>query len=160
MEDKQVDNAGLMILPPFYPAMAWILALALDFVLPLPLLPSFGLAAWTFWVGAALAGLGGAVVVGGIRAFRAAGTHVEPNKPTVRIVTDGLYRFSRNPIYLGCLCFHVGLCFIVGLEWGLILLPFIWLAFDRLVVVQEEAYLARKFGADYRAYLGTTRRWL
>lgn len=92
--------------------------------------------------------------------FRAAGTNVEPYKPSTMLVTSGPYRFTRNPIYLGFLTLYTGLCAIFALEWGILLLPFLWLALDRMVVAKEEDYLSRKFGDAYTHYLTHTRRWL
>lgn len=154
------DNAGLVLPPPLYPAIAWLLALLLQWLLPLQILPPFGLANWNFWVGLVLAGAGAAAVFRSIAAFRSAGTHVEPGRPTLTIVRTGLYRVSRNPIYLGCLAFHAGLALVTGQGWALLFVPVIFAAFHYLAVLPEEAYLARKFGDEYLRYKSGTRRWL
>lgn len=104
------------------------------------------------------AGLG--LAIWSVRAFDAAGTPVEPTRPTLHIVTRGPYRFSRNPIYLGFLLVFAGLCLGFSLEWGFLALPLLWLTLDRVVVLREEAYLTRKFGDQYTAYLRATRRWI
>jgi protein-S-isoprenylcysteine O-methyltransferase Ste14 len=92
--------------------------------------------------------------------FRRLGTAVEPWKPSTVLATSGLYRFSRNPIYLGFAITYVGLA--VAMDSVLVLLLLIPCLFvvDRFVIQREERYLSAKFGADYDAYRARVRRWL
>ncbi len=92
--------------------------------------------------------------------FRRLGTAVEPWKPTTSLATGGLYRFSRNPIYLGFAITYAGLAVAMDSVLVLILLiPCLWVV-DRLVIAREERYLSAKFGAEYAAYRARVRRWL
>ena len=92
--------------------------------------------------------------------FRRLGTAVEPWKPSTVLATDGLYRFSRNPIYLGFAITYVGLAIAMDSVLVLLLLiPCLWVV-DRFVIQREEHYLSVKFGADYDAYRARVRRWL
>ncbi|ODT50018.1 isoprenylcysteine carboxylmethyltransferase family protein [Devosia sp. 63-57] len=154
------DNPGLIMPPPFYPALSWLAALGLQWLHPLHLIPPFGLSSWAFWLGLLLAVAGFAVVNRAIAAFQAAGTNVMPSQPTLVVVSTGPYRFSRNPIYIGCLMLHLGLTLMAGLNWGLPLLPLVLVAFHLLAVLPEERYLQRKFGDSYTRYQAATRRWL
>ncbi|QCI62940.1 methyltransferase family protein [Phreatobacter stygius] len=159
MADRDHDNPGLPVLPPVLPAAALALAIVLDWLPPHILAPP---------VGFNLQVIAGAVIlaaalwfgISAVRLFGKAGTNVIPTQPTLTIVTGGPYRFSRNPMYLGMVLALLGLSLIFSLEWGVILTPVLWLALDRLIVVREEAYLRRKFGATYEALLDRTRRWL
>ena len=92
--------------------------------------------------------------------FRRLGTAVEPWKPSTVLATDGLYRFSRNPIYLGFAITYAGLA--IAMDSILVLLLLIPCLFvvDRFVIQREERYLAAKFGAEYDAYRARVRRWL
>lgn len=92
--------------------------------------------------------------------FRRVGTAPEPWKPTTALVTGGLYRFSRNPIYIGFALIYVGFSLAMD-SWAALamLLPCL-VIIDRAVVLREEAYLARKFGAEWDAYAAKVRRWL
>jgi protein-S-isoprenylcysteine O-methyltransferase Ste14 len=92
--------------------------------------------------------------------FRRRGTAVEPWKPSTALITDGLYRVSRNPIYLGFAITYLG--FAIAMDsWVVLLLLLPCLAMvDRFVIQREERYLAARFGADYEAYRGKVRRWL
>ena len=92
--------------------------------------------------------------------FRRLGTAVEPWKPSTVLATDGLYRFSRNPIYLGFAITYAGLAVAMDSVLVLILLiPCLWVV-DRFVIAREERYLSARFGADYDAYRARVRRWL
>jgi len=92
--------------------------------------------------------------------FRRLGTAVEPWKPSTVLATDGLYRFSRNPIYLGFAITYVGLAIAMDSVLVLLLLiPCLWVV-DRFVIQREERYLSARFGADYDAYRARVRRWL
>jgi protein-S-isoprenylcysteine O-methyltransferase Ste14 len=92
--------------------------------------------------------------------FKRAGTPVIPFKPSTALVTDGAYRFTRNPIYLGMVALYVALAVGLGILWSFLFLPFVILAVDRLVIAREEPYLERRFGQDYVAYKQRVRRWI
>lgn len=154
------DNPGLVMRPPFFLLIAIGMALILDWVTGLSFLAAPSIAALQFWPGLLVTAAGIALPVIGYREFTRAGTNVDPSEPALKLVTTGPYRFTRNPMYLGMVLFLLGLSLMLSLEWGLILTPVLWLAYDRLVVAREEAYLTNKFGEPYRALLGDTRRWL
>lgn len=92
--------------------------------------------------------------------FRRAGTAVEPWKPSTRLVTNGLYRFSRNPIYVGMAVLYGGLALILDSPLALALLIPCLFVIDRGVIAREEPYLEARFGQDYRDYRARVRRWL
>ena len=92
--------------------------------------------------------------------FRRLGTAVEPWKPSTVLATDGLYRFSRNPIYLGFAITYAGLAVAMDSVLVLVLLIPCLFIVDRFVIQREERYLSAKFGADYDAYRARVRRWL
>ncbi|MFN3932112.1 MAG: methyltransferase family protein [Brevundimonas sp.] len=92
--------------------------------------------------------------------FRRLGTAVEPWKPSTVLATDGLYRFSRNPIYLGFAITYAGLAIAMdSVLVLLLLLPCLWVV-QRFVIDREERYLSARFGADYDAYRARVRPWL
>ena len=112
-------------------------------------------------------GLAFALVIGGLLrdgiaagTFRRLGTPPEPWKPTTALATDGLYRFSRNPIYVGFGITYAGFALAMDSPVALALLVPCLMVIDRFVVVREERYLTTKFGAEYQAYQGKVRRWL
>jgi protein-S-isoprenylcysteine O-methyltransferase Ste14 len=98
--------------------------------------------------------------VAGFRTQRRAGTDPIPFNPTTRIVSHGLYRFTRNPMYIGFAFWTLGLAVLIDSVWMLVALPVGLVLIDLLVVRREEAYLERKFGDEYLQYKKAVRRWL
>lgn len=92
--------------------------------------------------------------------FRRAGTNVETYRPSTTVVRDGLYRFSRNPIYLSLGLDDAGIGIAAASFWVLALLIPLFLIIRYGVIAREERYLEQKFGAEYFAYKQSTRRWL
>ncbi len=89
-----------------------------------------------------------------------AGTSPDPSKPTTKIVIDGPFRFSRNPIYLSFTVIYVGITFSTNAVWPLLLLPLAILVVRRGVIDREERYLEEKFGQEYMQYRARVRRWV
>ncbi|MEN5115257.1 isoprenylcysteine carboxylmethyltransferase family protein [Brevundimonas diminuta] len=104
----------------------------------------------------------GGLLLDGIAAgtFRRLGTPPEPWKPTTALATGGLYRFSRNPIYLGFGLTYIGFAVAMDSPLALAMLPPCLIVIDRFVIAREERYLSARFGAEYEAYKGRVRRWL
>lgn len=92
--------------------------------------------------------------------FRRAGTSPIPIKPTTALVTNGPYRFSRNPMYLSLVLLYFGLALRLDVFWVLVLAPVVIVLVHYLAIVREERYLERKFGQEYLDYKARVRRWL
>ena len=152
------DHANVAFFPPLGFAVALVCVTALGWLLPVP--ASDTVASILRGSGIALIALAGALGVLAILRFRAADTHVEPYKPTTALVTGGVYRVTRNPMYLGLLGMTLGIGFWFANLWAIPGAAALWLALDRGVVAREERYLEAKFGEPYRAFLQSTRRWL
>lgn len=112
--------------------------------------------------GVALALILGGLLLDGMAAglFRRLGTAVEPWKPSTVLATEGPYRFSRNPIYVGFAITYAGLAIAMDSPVALAMLIPCLLVVDRFVIQKEETYLAAKFGSDYAVYRNRVRRWL
>jgi protein-S-isoprenylcysteine O-methyltransferase Ste14 len=92
--------------------------------------------------------------------LRRHGTTILPDKGAEHLVTDGPYRFRRNPIYLADVLILFGLAELTKNIWFAILaVPFALLV-TWLAVLPEERHLEAKFGDAYRAYKAKTRRWI
>jgi protein-S-isoprenylcysteine O-methyltransferase Ste14 len=150
------DTPGVIAPPPVIYLAGLALAFVLDWVWPIALLP----VAVQVAIGIPLVGLGLAVVVLAFLRFRRAGTHIEPYKPTTALVTDGLYGVSRNPIYVALVAICVGIGIAADNLWVLPMLVPILVVMRIGVIAREERYLEGKFGADYRRYKASVRRWL
>lgn len=108
----------------------------------------------------ALAGLG--IGLAGIIAFRRARTTVNPMKPetTSSLVYSGIYRATRNPMYVGVLFVLLAWAVFLSSAWALLgPLAFV-LYINRFQIAPEERVLLAKFGSDYTAYKSKVRRWL
>ena len=115
---------------------------------------------WIEWVGIGVMLLGFLLIGAALGLFQLLGTRAEPWKPASALVTIGIYRFTRNPMYLGMAAIYLGAAlFAHSLVATLLLVPLLGFM-DRIIIPREEAYLARRFGADYAAFRRRVRRWL
>jgi protein-S-isoprenylcysteine O-methyltransferase Ste14 len=87
-------------------------------------------------------------------------TTIIPNRPARALVLDGPFRFTRNPLYLAMALLTIGAGLWLNTWWVLVLLLPAVLLIDRFVIAREEAYLRRRFGAEFDAYTARVRRWL
>ena len=87
-----------------------------------------------------------------IRNLRQAATNVEPWKPTLALVTEGIYGLMRNPMYTAMMVFIAGIAIALGSDWTLVLVVPAALILHFGVVKREERYLEAKFGESYREY--------
>ena len=97
-----------------------------------------------------------------VRSFRTAATTVNPIEPdqATELVTDGLYGFTRNPMYLGMLLVLLGGAVFVQ-NYAALIGPVLFVAsITALQIKPEERVLREKFGADYEHYAQNTRRWI
>ena len=97
-----------------------------------------------------------------IAAFRSAGTTVDPRYPdkASRLVVSGIYRYSRNPMYLGLLLLLIAWAFYLSNLLGFACLPVFVLSMNRLQIRLEEKAMEKQFGAEYHAYRESVRRWI
>jgi protein-S-isoprenylcysteine O-methyltransferase Ste14 len=110
----------------------------------------------------AIAAVGVAFDLLGLLAFRKARTTINPLKPqkTSALVTTGIYRLSRNPMYVGLACFLLAWTAFLAALWplaGPILFVFY---INRFQIEPEERLLAQRFGEDFKNYQARVRRWL
>ena len=159
MTGNETDHPNVILFPPAILALVLGAALLLGWAIPVAVLPA-ALTGTALILGLPVCCLAAAIALSGIVAFRRAGTNVEPHKPSLVLVRDGPYRFTRNPMYLGLVLMLLGLSLVFSLDWGVPLAPVLWLVLHHGVVLREEAYLTAKFGDPYREYLDRTRRWL
>ncbi|MBL4758273.1 MAG: isoprenylcysteine carboxylmethyltransferase family protein [Rhizobiales bacterium] len=150
------DNAGVKIPPPLIFLGCLLVGLGDDS----PWL-NFQLAeTWMMVIGGLITAAGIVLILKGAPRHKAAGSNVEPWKPTTTIMTDGLYGWSRNPIYLGMAIIHAGLALSGGSLAALVTLAPAILAIRFYVIAREERYLEAKFGDEYLAYKAKVRRWI
>ena len=111
-------------------------------------------------IGVVIVMLGVCIVILAIRSFKRAETNIEPWKPTTKIVSTGIFAYSRNPMYVALCFISIGIGIFFNSIW--ILLSFMPSAVIvyYIAIKKEEAYLEEKFAEDYVHYKNNVRRWL
>jgi protein-S-isoprenylcysteine O-methyltransferase Ste14 len=150
-----VPQLGL-VRPPWVYLVSLASGAAIQLVAPFPFLP----ATLALPLGATVVVAAIALVAWSARTFRRAGTPVPARKPAVTVVRAGPYGFSRNPIYLAFSLFQLGIALWLNSVWLLATLAGAAALMHYFVIPREEAYLERRFGAQYSSYKRTVRRWL
>jgi protein-S-isoprenylcysteine O-methyltransferase Ste14 len=106
--------------------------------------------------------IGQSISIAGMVAFRRARTTINPTKASAAssLVTTGVYRFTRNPMYLGLLLTLLAWAVFLFNPVALLFVPIFVLYINRFQIKPEEQVLSSLFGAEYMAYKGQVRRWL
>ncbi len=159
MSTNTRDNAGVVAPPPLIYAVGLAIGFLLHRLLPVKAFPRSS-RAFTLTLGSIFVGLGPTITIVGFRQMQNANTNINPTQPATTIVTEGPFRFTRNPLYLGFTLFYAGMSLLVNSLWMLLLLPTIILLMTVGVIKREERYLERKFGEQYLSYKQHVRRWL
>jgi protein-S-isoprenylcysteine O-methyltransferase Ste14 len=107
-----------------------------------------------------LIGLGFVLGTWALFPFFLKGTSPLPWESDTKLLTEGPYRFSRNPMYAAMALVYIGICLQTGSGLALLLLLPLILIINRFVIAGEEVYLLRTFGTAYQTYCQTVRRWL
>ena len=144
-----------------WPAILLAAALAAGVLLgrlyPLPWPGLDDLPARAIGYGLGVAGI--ALMTWGTVTLYRANTTVLPHKRADRLVTQGAFRFRRNPIYMGEVLLFLGLAQATGNIWLAIVAPLFAVAVFGLAILPEERHLEARFGEDYLDYKAHTRRW-
>lgn len=133
--------------------LMWLVSASSVFTIALPWRLAFALLFCT---------VGFAIVLAGVLTFRRAKTTVNPLTPeaTTTMVTSGIYRVTRNPMYLGFLLVLAGWAMYLSNILAFALLPlFVWYM-NRFQILPEERSLDAKFSHAFTAYKGSVHRWL
>jgi protein-S-isoprenylcysteine O-methyltransferase Ste14 len=155
--EGEKDGAAVRFPPPFVPLIVLGVGIALQIPWPLAL-PVHGLLRYGLGALLLLVGLGAMGAAMGL--FREIGQDPKPWVTTPAIVTTGIYRFTRNPMYLGMGLMQAGFGVALANGWVLLLVPGTCFVIARIAIRHEEAYLEGKFGAEYTDYKARVRRWI
>ena len=149
-------NINRNVHPPVILLIHILGAFLFSWALPLP----FAFPKFVEWLGYGFVLVGLGLAFPAVNQFRKVHTTLDPHGSVSAFVTDGPYRISRNPIYLGLLCSLIGLPLALGNYWGAMLSPIFVVTMNQLVIRHEEAYLEEKFKDVYTSYKSRVRRWL
>lgn len=150
------DNANVKILPLIVLAVALGLGIPIAIVLPEQLLPAEAAVP----LGVGVIAFSVLLVVAAMRELKRAKTAFDVRKPTSAIVRTGVFRLTRNPIYLSMMLLYVGLALLVNSPWTLLLAIPTGSALCLAAIKPEERYLEAKFGDAYRHYRAAVPRWI
>lgn len=160
MEQLDFSRPGRLIprkiIPPVYFLLALMLMVLLAYYAPVSHLIYIPLRAF----GGLLIVTGLTVTAYSANTFRQAGTPIKPFEPPVRLVTDQLYRFSRNPMYLGMMIVLVGTWILLGKLSPVIVIPVFFFIIQEGFIKYEEKFLEEKFGDEYLEYKDRVYRWI
>lgn len=150
------DSPQVIAPPPLIYLTGLVVGIILDRINPLPFLQEN----LTLPLGASLIVISIILVATAFSAFKKAKTNIDPRKPTTSIINTGLYRFTRNPIYLSMTLLILGIAIWVNTLWILVMLVPVLLVMQFGVVTREETYLTKKFGEEHLRYKSRVRRWI
>ena len=149
---KNEETPGIIMPPPVFVITAMLLAELLQRAVPVALpLP--------WWIGSSALAVSLVLACWSFAHFAMARTSPEPWRAARRLVVGGPYRLTRNPMYVSLLLLQAGLGVVRANAWYIAALLPAWYALHRGVVLREERYLLRRFGAPYQQMLDRTRRW-
>jgi protein-S-isoprenylcysteine O-methyltransferase Ste14 len=158
MENTRMKSLELKIPPPVYALIIGSLMWLLNRYFPVAQLIE---SPWNR-VGIAIIIIAGSSDLWSLLLFFKKHTTPNPMKPqnTTGIVTSGLYKFSRNPMYVGLLIILTGYAIWLGSVTPFLLLPLFYWLITQMQIKPEERILQQKFGQEYLDYKNTVRRWL
>lgn len=159
MTPQNPDRPQVLVFPPLVLAGTIALAILLQWLTPLRFTDSMP-QTWRIVSGAALSALGFAMAFTARRALIRHGTNVNPLRPTTALATNGIFNWTRNPIYVGGTTAMIGIAFLFAVDWLLVLVVPSLLVLHFAVVKREEAYLTHKFHEQYRRYTTRVPRYL
>jgi protein-S-isoprenylcysteine O-methyltransferase Ste14 len=155
--DDHDHGPGVRIPPPLLYLAFLVLGILLSAAYPVHLLPSA--VAWPLGIVVLAAG----IALGpmwGIPTMRGANTTVRPDRAATHLVTEGPFRYSRNPLYVAMTLMYAGIAIIANSLWALLLLIPVVVFMSLFVIRREEAHLRGAFGEEYERYRARVRRWL
>ncbi len=142
--------------PPIYLLLTLIVMGALHWFVPITYL----VAAPYKYGGIALIVLGFAVTAPAAQAFRRLDTPLKPFEESTVVVTTGMFRLTRNPMYLGMVVGLLGVAILLGSLVSFLPVPVFVVIIHVQFIVHEERFMEELFGAEYLAYKRKVRRWI
>ena len=143
-------------LPPLVFLLCLLVMSGLRLCLPGPLFIPWP---WAL-TGLAPLALGLMLTLGGAGQFRRRDTNIKTFDDPDVLVTDGWFRLSRNPMYLGFVLALLGVATLLGAVVPFAVVLLFWVLTDRWYIAFEERAMRRRFGDAYEAYARRVRRWL
>jgi len=143
-------------IPPFYLLLSVIALFVLNYTIPLMVLfyPPFN------YFGVVIIFSGLALVLWHADYFKRYETPIKPFEHSTHLIKEGMYKYSRNPIYLGMGAILFGGATVLGSISPFVVVPVFIIFIERAFIVKEEKFLENIFGHEYLDYKKSVRRWL
>jgi len=155
-EQEPKDNPDVIAFPPLIYGSALLIGLVVNNFVPI----QFLVGTFNIWLGVLLISVAGPLVLSAVRVMRRAQTTFYFQKPTTSIVTEGPFRFSRNPAYLALTMLYLGIALLINSIWVFLMIVPTVIVMQQGVIKREERYLERKFGEEYLRFKEQVRRWI
>lgn len=152
------DNPGVYVPPPLFYVAVFFLSLFLQKVDPVN--DAFFQSAQAKIAGMFLIITALVFLIPALTRFIQSKNTLVTIKPANSLQTSGIYRKTRNPMYVGLLLLYTGIAFLKGDWWTIMLIPVVIIIVQSFVIRKEEAYLTRAFGNTYLEYRKKVRRWI
>lgn len=153
---SKVNNGpGILIPPPIIFLIALLFGVGLNYFLPISFFPDL----WSYIISTPLIIISFLIILPILKRFKKAGTPFKVQEAATDLVTDGAYKYSRNPGYVSLTLLYIGLGIVFDNVWMLLLLIPVLLLVDIRVIRKEERNLEEIFGEQYLQYKLSVRRW-
>jgi protein-S-isoprenylcysteine O-methyltransferase Ste14 len=159
MSNAIKDRPRVVVFPPLILLAILLLSIALQLLAPLGVLTRFDQSSRAVCGGAILL-VGLVLTQAGARTLLSRGTNVNPLRPALALATDGIYAWTRNPMYVGGAPMMIGLAIVFALDWLPLLMVPASLFGHFGIVRREEQYLEEKFGDAFRGYKARVPRYV
>ena len=144
------------VLPPTYFLLAIVLMGLLHW-----LAPTARVVAWTYSLaGAVMLAVGIALNLIADKALKRHGTTVKPFQESTTLITTGVFRISRHPMYLGMVLMLLGIAMLMGTLWPFFIVAAFGIVMHVLFIRTEERMLERRFGDSWLDYKKRVRPWI
>ncbi len=143
-------------IPPFYLLLSVIALFVLNYTIPLMVLfyPPFN------YVGVVIIFSGLALILWHADYFKRYETPIKPFEHSTHLIKEGMYKYSRNPIYLGMGVILFGGAMVLGSISPFVVVPVFIIIIEKAFIVKEEKFLENIFGNEYLDYKKSVRRWV
>jgi protein-S-isoprenylcysteine O-methyltransferase Ste14 len=157
-EISKSKGPGVYIPPPLFYVLIFIAALRIQKIIPISDILFHQTAIKVLGVIFLMAAL--YFLVRSLRQFFLTKNTLILIKPASSLQITGIYRITRNPMYVGLAILYLGITCFIGNWWNVILFPLLFIIVQAYIIKREERYLELEFGEQYNAYKETVRRWL
>jgi len=157
-QESKNNHAQVKTIPPLIPLTFIILAWLIDryiYALPIPITVEIQMI-----IAYVLMPIAGILFAFSLYFFIKTKQNPEPHTPTNALYTGGIFKITRNPIYLGFIVAQIVVAIKLNNLYVVLSLPVVWWFLNKWVIEPEEAYLEKLFGQEYVDYKKSVRRWL